>query len=395
MCAAEWFSGWRHADDGYRGDVWIWVRMTPLLYFLAALALVSLGSVGCTVTHDGLDLCKYEGFASEPDCTHTEPATTTETVTAGCASTGGTCVEEAPDGFSGPNLYWIGPASEKPTCESIGLLPGANAYANLGPVGHTCPTCGCGPSETTCSPSVNWTVSAAKCSGDSALLSSFDVVLDSWNCACNTDNAIAEDAQCEGVPCAQSVTVQAPNAIGAPCAVQTTGKEEKQAPPWPWGTVAQECLVTPTESCPGGEGDVCIPTPGDFVACVSVEHGEHDGDIDCPPFYRDEVYQMYRGAEDTRACAPCACGLPSGGECAVTATAYNDGDCSDFMGAVVVFSGDGEACFDVSPGVALGSKSAEVKLAVAGSCVPAGGEVVGAVTPIRRVTLCCHREVAP
>jgi len=241
---------------------------------------------------------------------------------------------------------------------------------------------------------VNWTASAAKCPGDGAALSPFDIAFEPWGGGCNADNAIPKDAQCEGVPCAHSVTVQAPEAAAASCAVQTTGQEEKQSPPWPWGTVAQECLVTPTESCPGGEGKVCIPTPGDFVACVSVEQGQHDGDIDCPPFYNDEVHVTYRDVEDTRACSPRECGAPDGGECAVQATAYSDGDCSNYMGGVVVFSDDGEACFDVSAGVALGSKSAEVKLIVPGTCSPGGGGVIGAVTPIRRVTLCCHREVA-
>jgi hypothetical protein len=362
----------------------------------AGLIVVSVASsMACDRTIPDRLRCAQGEVVDNPNCQE-EPVAITA-VPVDCESTGGTCVHEAPDGWFGPNLYWIGPYDENPGCPPEAPLPGSNAYADLGPVVHSCPSCDCGPSGTTCLPSSTWTVSAAKCSdAENAVQTPFDVLVPDWAGACNPDNPVPAGALCGEVPCAQSVTVSAPQAISAPCAPEAIGQEEKPGAPWPWGLVAQECLVTPSDTCAGtekGEGRTCVPTPGDFLACISLDHGDHEGDVDCPPYY-DEPHTLYRTVEDNRACSPCGCGDASGGACAVTAVAYEDGRCQDFMVGGVIFSGDGQACFDISSGAALGSKSAEVELLVEGSCRPKGGEALGGVEPAGRVTLCCHHDVS-
>lgn len=382
---------------GWSTRMWVFFRRWAGPLVLAGLAAAAAASTAaCESTDTTRDECAREKAADDSDCQE-EPATTTAVPT-DCESTGGTCVHEAPDGWFGPNLYWIGPSGENPGCPPEAPLPGNDAHADLGPVEHICPSCACGPSETSCLLSTTWTLAAAPCSdADNATLTPFDVLVPDWTGTCNQDNAIVADALCGDEPCAQSVTVGAPEALSAPCAPESIGQEYRPGPPWPWGKVAQECLVTPSDTCSGGEageGRACIPTPGDFMACVTLDHGEHEGDVDCPPFYDDEQYVMYRDAQDTRSCTACACGDPAGGECAVQASVYGDAGCSDIMGLVVVFSGDRQACFDVSAGVALGSKSAEVKAATGGTCASKGGESGGDVVPAGRVTICCHHDVS-
>lgn len=392
MRRARWRSREQSAPCRRSGEAG---RLERRLLGPLVLSVFTLASQGCgVVRNDTTDPCTYAEADSYAACDDA-PATSSDTSDAtDCAGVGGTCVEVAPDGWSGPHLYWIGPPSAKPPCPTVAPLAGSEAYADLQVLTHTCPTCDCGPSETVCSPSSKWTVRAGKCAEEDAPATSFDVLARAWDGTCNTDNPIAADADCNGVPCTQSVTVEAPEAVGAPCTAITIGTEVREGPPWPWSKMAKECLVSPTDSCSGQEGRVCVPASDDFLACVSLDHAGHDGNVACPPFYNDEVHQMYRDVEDTRACTSCTCGPPTGAECSITASAYSDTDCSDFTVGGVIFSTDGQACFDLPSGTPLGSKSAEVKLTVAGTCALEGGESTGAVTPVRRVTLCCHREVA-
>ncbi|MEZ4313938.1 MAG: hypothetical protein R3F14_38440 [Polyangiaceae bacterium] len=308
---------------------------------------------------------------------------------------------EAPDGWMGPNLYWLGPPKEFPGCPANAPSEGAQLWADLTSMPASCPSCTCGPSETTCLPPTEWTVAAAKCSNaEGAVTTSFDVLANNWTGTCNADNPIEQGAQCGGAPCVQSVTVGAPKAVSAPCKPLAAGW--LNAEPWTWGKVAQECLVTPTESCPradgkgdeAAEGFVCVPVPGDLVACVSFFHSGFKGEVECPSFY-NERHEMYRDAEDHRACTACSCRAPEGGECAMTLAVFGDSMCSDFMAGGVVFSGDEPACHDLPSGVGLTGKLAEVKATVPGSCAPSGGKSFGTVEPVDRVTLCCHHEVVP
>lgn len=360
------------------------------------VACLALGLAGCWRS-DPWDGCGWPDDDTNPHCVDDEPTTTTITETlTDCESTGGTCVREAPAGWFGPNLFTFGEGGvAPPSCASIGLEPGATFHADLGPLVHTCPTCDCGPSETTCEPSLTWTVAAAPCAGaENAPKTPFDVGDETWTGACNPDNPLSANTLCEGnVPCAQSVTVQPPVVTGALCVPHATGTEQKQGPPWPWQTVAQECLVTPSDTCT--EGETCVHTPTDFVACISLHHGDHDSQISClehSDFYTEQ-HDLYEDVVDTRACSPCTCGEPEGGACAVQATVYADDACSDFMGGVVVFSGTADACVDLPAGTALGSKHAEVKLSTPGTCNPSGGAPTGTAAPARRVTLCCHAPV--
>ncbi|MEZ4300395.1 MAG: hypothetical protein R3B70_35950 [Polyangiaceae bacterium] len=345
-------------------------------------------------------MCENPAWAHTPEyeanCEPSAPA-------ADCTHGAGACVEEAPDGWMGPNLYWIGLPEDNPGCPPQAKLSGTQLWADLAPVPHTCPTCTCGPSKTTCVPPTEWTIAAAKCAdAANAPAISFDVAASTWSGTCNPDNALEKGAMCGGVLCAQSVTVAAPKAKGAPCQPMAQGELTGDGPPWPWGKVAQECLVTPTESCPGGDGTgddsseglVCVPVPGDLLACVSYFHRGAEGEVECPAFY-NERHEMFEDARDERACSPCSCRAPEGGTCAMTLGVFADSACSSYVAGGVVFSDDEQACHDLPSGIALAGKVAEPNATFPGSCPPSGGKPIGAVEPVDRVTLCCHHEVVP
>src|SRR5262245_3200453 len=125
----------------------------------AAVVVVaaSVGLLGCPRYGAEVFLC---AGADDPsaDCPGEELGSAGTTAPpADCLAGGGSCVEQAPDGASGPHLYWIGPESEEPDCPTVAPMPGNEAHADLGPLVHTCPKCACGPSETKCLPSTSWT----------------------------------------------------------------------------------------------------------------------------------------------------------------------------------------------------------------------------------------------
>lgn len=379
---------------------WLLGRGVWTLALAPALAALGACRYDAPAFSDRCEQWRWEDDTNCAEDTTTTPPSTTPVAIRDCTSGAGACVEEAPDGWMGPNLYWIGPTGQQPPCPEVAPLPGTTLFSELGQVPHACPSCTCAPSETSCSSPTKWMVSGAKCSSaEGAPQTSFEVGAPDWSGDCSTDNAIEPGAQCGGALCTQSLTVAAPEAVGAPCNPLVAEREDNPGPPWPWGRVAQECLVTPTETeaCRGENGDeegyVCIPVPGDLLACISLHHGDHEQEVDCPEFY-SERHVMYGSAVDHRECAPCACSSPEGGECAVTVTAFADEACTDFVVGAVIFSSDEQACFDVPSGIALGSKAAEVKVATPGSCLPSGGEPIGEVEPADRVTLCCHHKVA-
>ncbi|WP_437663862.1 hypothetical protein [Sorangium sp. So ce1182] len=98
---------------------------------------------------------------------------------------------------------------------------------------------------------------------------------------------------------------------------------------------------------------------------------------------------MFHGsAEDTRSCSPCGCGEPEGASCTIMASVYSDGACAEQVASTLV-SSRAPFCGVTPPGVALGSKSAEVVAVEPGACAPSGGEAIGQVLPAEPSTFCC------
>ncbi len=230
-------------------------------------------------------------------------------------------------------------------------------------------------------------VSAAKCPGIGAPA----IVWDSpaWEGACTSDGAIAPGLICSGVPCTQSITIAAPSI--EPCAPMSEGPEMKPDPSW--GLTAQECILGPLGGDGCGGSEACVPSPpDDFSLCLYRWGDDLTPDL-CPADY-PRYLVMYADQDDTRACDPCSCSDPQGGECAALVSLYTNAGCGAFLGSFPVTAAAETACFDLPSGIGLGSKSGTLTVNSPGSCAPSGGPV-GDVTPTLPLTLCCQPDPSP
>lgn len=289
-----------------------------------------------------------------------------------------------PEGWSPPVLVGVGSFTAVPSCPDVAPFEGINLYSDLQALSPICPACQCAGSETGCSIPAAWHASAADCAGAEGAESTPWDGQAGWGGAC-APGGIPAGASCGGVPCVQSLTVEAPVVTAGPCTPVAPGRP--YSPPHTWGRRARECLPAEAGTCPEEPGQ-CFPPPG-FSLCV-----HHPGDVECPaPYTEKEVF--HRDVADERACSPCECGAPAGNVCTVLASAFQDGACSVIAGALLVTSESGDGCVDVPPGLALGGKTAEIVATGEGVCAPIGGEPVGAVEPVQPVTVCCRQELTP
>jgi hypothetical protein len=188
---------------------------------------------------------------------------------------------------------------------------------------------------------------------------------------------------CIGGDCVQSLTISPLTLTETPCAV-TVGPIAADLP-HTWGTVARSCRGLLSASC-AHPSEICVPAvePG-FAQCLV-----HDGVWECPDTYSVK-HVLYHGLKDTRACSPCACGAPTGGNCSAAVLVFNDAACSaPILGGSYGIDASGPACIDILPsGPALGSKLATAPVYSPGVCQASGGEPTGQATPDQPSTYCC------
>ncbi|XXT24334.1 hypothetical protein WME94_22630 [Sorangium sp. So ce429] len=306
----------------------------------------------------------------------------------------GDCVSPAPLGWFGPALLWYGPPEQAPDCPAEASNVGYEGFADLAPAPLACAACLCDPPDAasaSCQLSLGWSAhTAAVCPADvpGSVETAF-AAPDGWDGACTAANAIPAGQDCGGQPCVQSLSVEAPAVlVTAAC----TPRVDEPPPPArldPWQTRALACLPGAYTECPGN-GSTCMPSPdqpggpppGGFLTCIF-----HEGDVMCESPYLDR-HVFHGGAEDTRGCSECGCGEPEGASCTIMASVYSDGACADQVASILV-SSMAPFCGVTPPGVALGSKSAEIVAVDPGGCAPSGGEPVGELLPAEPSTFCC------
>jgi hypothetical protein len=302
---------------------------------------------------------------------------------------GGQCVPKEPVGWSDPALLWIGPPEQAPDCPSTAPTLGFEGYADLLVEPSRCAECACDAPEVSCELPVAWAARAGPSCDPAATTTSF-AAPDGWDGTCATANAIPAGQACGGGPCTQSLDIPAPRVLASACAPRTVEPALGHFGESRWATVAKACVgtafpecVDPAMTCvpaqPEGEG----APEEEFLTCIARE-----GEQSCPATYPSR-HVFHGEAEDTRSCAPCACGEPAGATCSVMASAFSDGACSRFVAGVLVRSDD-PLCLEVAAGTALGSKSASVVDIEPGSCTPSGGELSGGVAPRDATTFCCR-----
>ncbi|MGK3991654.1 hypothetical protein [Sorangium sp. So ce1024] len=311
----------------------------------------------------------------------------------------GQCVPRAPLGWSEPALLWIGPPDQAPDCPAAAPSIGYEGHAGFTAAPpRACPACLCDPPDASCELPAAWRAHASfPCGVPGAAETSF-AAPEGWDGACTATNAVAAGQVCDGALCAQSLEIPAPRVLPGSCTARSAEAPEGPGEPAPGGSfalLARACTGTVLASC-SDPGATCAPAPpaGDgappegFLTCI-----HHEGEQDCPATYPDR-HVFHAGVEDTRGCAPCGCGEPSGGTCSVLASAFSDGACSDFVVGVVV-SSDAPLCSGIVPGTALGSRSASVIRFEPGACEPTGGEPTGDVALLDAATFCCRPAPAP
>jgi hypothetical protein len=298
-----------------------------------------------------------------------------------CAEQGGQCFPVPPAGWENPLVVWIGtPPQQAPTCPAVAPAQ-LDGYADLSAPG-ICGACQCDPPTGSCAlPTTITASSSAACpdDGPGAILTPFDPPA-GWDGGCTANDAIDGGELCDGGPCVQSFTIAPLSVNESSCAPTQT--PAPQDPP-SWGTFARTCRGAPFGPC--GTGLVCSPSsPPGFKVCIY-----KDGDNPCPSNSYSERHVFYTSYQDNRTCsASCSCSPPVGSVCSAEVSIYVDGACSTTATYVETVDSSMPACHDLTPGAALGSKSASVPVYTAGACRPSGGPT-GAVDPTGAFTVCC------
>ncbi len=303
----------------------------------------------------------------------------------------GTCVNNAPIGFSAPQPVYIGPPKAKYLfgCPpEVGAFAAPNQYHDLHVPSPGCPTCVCGSIKGTCSPPEKVTLRPTVCGAQAS--DTFDFSGPSgWDGSCTNFNAMPAGAQCppgSGVACAQSIDaatlappVEACEPIPLPVPKLTSDK------PW-WTNTVMPCVSNALNgACDNAASEACLPSlpPGEpeWRYCVR-QAGIHE----CPQgngatFVHQ--YVAYDGFIDTRACTACECGA-SGGNCYGTLRTYADDACSTNEIVSYPVGSNMTNCLNLAPtGDSFGSKELTDVTYMPGACEPKGGEPIGDVVPIK------------
>jgi hypothetical protein len=316
------------------------------------------------------------------------PTTITGTDTAGPLFDGeggqppACCVKDKIAPFEGLSWFQIVAAPDALGSCPAPAVEGIKAYAEMKPIEpHTCGACSCSAAECTLPEGIH--TNAAKCAGADGSIS---VPLGpdpaaGWAGVCSAEGGLPAGLQCDGAPCAQSVSI--PAVAVAPCKPETA-----PAPPPPdptWGRLALQCKIDPLSGQGCDPGETCLPpTPDGFELCLYVK-GEQPA---CPADYPAHMV-FYTGVKDDRGCEACQCSAQKGAQCKAVFQTFSDAACSALAGAVLVSDQDA-SCFDVLPGTALASMQASLVTHVPGSCEQSGGAPFGSVAPADPLTLCCQ-----
>lgn len=300
----------------------------------------------------------------------------------------GACVPSRSAPFVGLSMFWIGAPDEVPDCPVFAPDVGFEGFADVLAAPSSCPSCSCSPAS--CLLPEGMHATAAKCvDGDGAAETSFDAPA-AWEGVCTDQGAIPAGLLCGGMPCAQSLTIDAPTV--EPCKPITAGTATI-APP-SWATMARECRINVDDDgggCPNGR--TCAPEPPEgFDLCLFI--AGDDPAYECPIHDYPRRVVVYDTWPDERACSPCACGEAEGADCAALVSVFSDAACGAVL-ASNVLAMDQPGCFDLPAGSALGSKSAVFVVDEPGSCAQSGGELSGEIHGAGPLTLCCRSEEVP
>ncbi len=312
----------------------------------------------------------------------------------GHASCEGECVPAAPRDWFGPTLLWTGIPGQEPECPSYAHHEVYKGYADLAPEPVTCAQCACDPPTGTCALPAGLTAHSSACqeSAGGAVHTDFSPPA-GWDGGCTAQHAVPAGAKCNGDLCVTSLSIESLTLVESGCTAhpvipKAAPQHPSLAPPWKTSAIA--CQLNCYPSCGSGE-EVCAPSdsasaPAGFSTCIYAQ-----GDtLTCPEEYPAR-HVFYAGYSDTRTCTDCTCDSPVGGQCEATISVYQNGTCTGahVFGDLKIINKEAPYCLDLTPGLALGSKTITAPTYTPGACTPHGGEQTGAIVEVGPATFCC------
>ncbi len=317
-----------------------------------------------------------QGPSTDPDTTvgETDDGSGDPTTddTSGPAACGGDalCVADPPAGWSGPVVWADVPVADDGACPDNFPEPAFEAFDDLQAPPAAC-DCSCGdPISVGCAAPV-----LEYHAGDS-------------NCvSVNTDYEVSAFGTCNTSPnqsSGQYWEVQDPGVTGGSCAPTA----EVTVPQAVWTSRSLVCGGASLVEGTCGGGETCLPTPPEgFEARVCVWQA---GDLECPGGFDDGRFVRHAAIDDSRDCAACTCGNPTG-ECNGSVALWAESDC-DYQFGVSGNIDIGGGCERGLTATQYSVTAAEVSnLSVSNvSCEASVGTAVGEAEPEDPFTLCCR-----
>lgn len=289
-----------------------------------------------------------------------------------CPGSTHTCMEGAPEGWSGPvavHQAAFDPQVRKPEPPPCGAAypdAAASGFEDLLADPATC-GCACGDANgTACDNSTTlrfWGDDATCGEGIAQVVTIF-----ASGC-----NALPTEFAGNGNYSAAPLTV-----VGGACAPST----EEAIEPALWAWQSQACGGgTIIEDAGCADERVCAPLPESRDAAMCIwQAGEHE----CPDAFAT-VRTLYEGIDDNRGCETCSCGSPNGFCDSADITLSGGANCVFPEAGTVGVDGEcdnsGNANAAVAATLSGGSPTA--------FCVPSAPESAGAAVGTEPVTVCC------
>lgn len=188
--------------------------------------------------------------------------------------------------------------------------------------------------------------------------------------------------------------------VPPPRIASCTPAEDKPSPPHiaisPWRYTGVVCSGTPRDDECSDASTTCVAVEDEYSQCILYRGPRPDPE--CPQSYPEKLV-LYRSMENTLDCAPCSCGPPEGGECAVRVSTYWQRDCQTESSFTTVTQEE-PGCIESPsrmriPYLGIKSLKAEWLVNQPASCLVSGGEQTGVYRPEGAQVLCCQTQPIP
>ena len=312
------------------------------------------------------------GATSQTETDTDADASSSSTGSGLCPGSTHACMENAPDGWSGPvavHQAAFDPQLRRPDPPPCGAAypdPATTGFEGLLAEPATC-ECACGDANgTACDNSTTLRFWGDDATCDEGIAQAVTI----FALSCNT--LLAEFAS-NGNYSADPLVV-----VGGACVPST--EETLEPALWSWQSQACEgATIIQDAGC--ADDRVCAPLPESRDAAMCIwQAGEHE----CPELF-STARTLYEGIEDDRSCETCSYGAPNGLCDSATISLSGNAACGFPLAGVVGVDGE---CDNTGNGNTVRAASLTGGSPTA-FCVPSEPESAGAAVGTEPVTVCC------